>query len=548
MDAVSKIDPRDAQLALQAEQIAAQAAALAAQAAALAARDKTLAARDKALIAQAETLAAQDKAFIAQAETLAARDKALIAQAAELTLRNTEISELTERVAALTETVSTLLEAQKRNSSNSNLPPSSDPPGSAGDEAKRKPKGKGRKRGGQRGHRGSYRSLLPPEKVDEVVDIFPHHCENCWKPLPEVSDPYAKRYQHTELQPLQPHVTEYRRHAVVCPSCGSKTRAAYDASVIPKFAFGPRFMSAVVMLTGVYHLSRRQSAQLIWELLGVRISVGSISAIERRVSDAVEPSVEELWSSAMQAPVKHTDGTSWLQAGVMLSLWTVATAAVTVFKIVPNGQRVTLQTEVLTRLRGILVSDRATVLTFWAMNKRQICWAHLLRKFVSFSERDGPAGIFGKELLDATRILFVYWADFKNGTLSRTQFVMRMAPLRALMEKTLERAANANIKGLSGSCANILEHRAALWTYVDREGVEPTNNHAERELRAFVLWRKRSFGTRSDRGNRFAERLMTIAHTARKQAKSVLGFLVACCTRSDDDAPPSLLAPALQLA
>jgi len=518
VDAVSKTDPRDAQLAVQAEQITAQAAAL----------------------------AARDEALIAQAETLAARDAALIAQAAELTLQKAEISELTARVAALTDTVRTLLEAQKRNSNNSNLPPSSDPPGSAGDVAKRKPKGKRRKRGGQRGHRGSHRRLLPPEKVDEFVDIFPHHCENCWQPLPEISDLYARRYQHTELQPLQPHVTEYRRHAVVCPSCGSKTRAAYDALVIPKFAFGPRFMSVVALLTGVYHLSRRQSAQPIWELLGVRISVGSISAIERRVSDAVQPFIEELWSSAMHAPVKHTDGTSWLQAGVMLSLWTVATAAVTVFKILPNSQRVTLQTEVLTRLQGILVSDRATALTFWAMDKRQICWAHLLRKFVSFSERDGPAGLLGKELLDATRILFVYWADFKNGVLSRTQFMMRMAPLRSLIEATLNRGVNANIKGLSGSCANILEHRLALWTYVDHEGVEATNNHAERELRAFVLWRRRSFGTRSDRGNRFAERLMTIAHTARKQAKSVLGFLVACCTRSDADAPPSLLAPALQ--
>jgi len=98
---------------------------------------------------------------------------------------------------------------------------------------------------------------------------------------------------------------------------------------------------------------------------------------------------------------------------------------------------------------------------------------------------------------------------------------------------------------VAGSCANILEHRAALWTFVDAGCVEPTNNHAERELRAFVLWRKRCFGTQSERGNLFAERLMTVAHTARKQRKDVLAFLTACCqAQLDGIRAPSLFAAA----
>lgn len=520
MDAARKLDPREAQIAAQAAQI----------------------------VALTDALAARDTALAALAAQIATRDAALEAQLEALVVRDVRVAELEVTVAKLNELMRTLVEAQQRNSQNSNLPPSTDPPGSAGGVAKRKSKGKGRKRGAQRGHKGSHRRLLPPEQVDEFIDLFPQECTSCWKALPEVHDAFARRYQHTELRPLQPHVTEYRRHAVVCPGCGIKTRAEYDPAIIPKYTFGPRFMSTVAVLTGVYHLSRRKASQLIWDLLGVQISVGSISNMERRVSHAVQPSVEELWDSAMHAPVKHTDGTSWLQAGVMLSLWTVATTAVTVFKIVPNGQRVTLRAQVLTKLRGILVSDRATTLTFWAMAKRQICWAHLLRKFVSFSERDGPAGRLGRELLDGTRLLFAYWADFKNGDLNRAQFVVRMAPVRLLMEEILQAAVAAQIKGLSGSCADMLDHRAALWTFVEHEGVEPTNNHAERELRGFVLWRKRSFGTQSDRGNRFAERLMSIAHTARKQRKNVLDFLVACCTRADADAAPSLFAPALEAA
>ncbi len=140
--------------------------------------------------------------------------------------------------------------------------------------------------------------------------------------------------------------------------------------------------------------------------------------------------------------------------------------------------------------------------------------------------------------------MFAYWADFKAGNLSRAQLQAWMAPVRAQFEALLERAVAADIERLSGSCANLLEHRQALWTFVDREGVEATNNHAEQELRAFVLWRQRSFGTRSARGNRFAERVMTVVHTARKQDQNVLAFLSASCQARNDGTPaPSLFDP-----
>jgi transposase len=260
------------------------------------------------------------------------------------------------------------------------------------------------------------------------------------------------------------------------------------------------------------------------------------------VSDAVAPLVAEAWKRVEDAPVKHTDGTTWLKAGMVLALWTIASTAATVFKIVADGSRATLA-PLYGALRGILVSDRAAALSFWAMERRQICWAHLLRKYVSFSERAGPAGELGRQLLDYTGLLFDYWHDYKAGTLDRAMFLAWMAPVRTQVEAVLERAAASGIDRLAGSCANILVHRAALWTFVDTDGVEPTNNHAERELRAFVLWRKRCFGTQSERGNRFAERLMTVAHTARKQRKDVLAFLTACCqAQLDSTRAPSLFA------
>jgi transposase len=177
------------------------------------------------------------------------------------------------------------------------------------------------------------------------------------------------------------------------------------------------------------------------------------------------------------------------------------------------------------------------------MEKRQICWSHLIRHFISFAERDGPAGAFGRELLDYAGIIFEYWHDYQDGKLSRQELAARMAPVRQQTEVALARAVAAGIKGLSGSFADILTHRYALWTFVDVAGVEPTNNHAERELRAFVLWRKRSFGTQSERGNLFAERLMTIAATSRKQNKNVLAFLTACCEASPESPIASLFEP-----
>jgi transposase len=463
---------------------------------------------------------------------------------AELSAKDARIAEQDERIAELIRQVAELVDRLGQNSRNSHKPPSSDPPSArAGRRGKGGAKSR-RRRGGQTGHRGFRRDLVPADKVDAVVNLFPSECENCWERLAETPDAKAKRYQTTEIPPLKPHTTEVRRHAVTCGGCGFRTRAAYDESKIPASPFGPRLMAMVALLTGVYHLSRRKTVQLLSDIVGLPISLGAVSSVEARVSDAICPAVDEAWNRVQEASVKHTDGTTWLQSGTMCSLWTIATTMATVFKIVADGSKKTLE-PLYGKLRGILVSDRAKALNFWAMERRQICWAHLLRKFVSFSERDGPAGALGRELLDYTGILFGYWHDHKSGTLSSERFRAWMLPVKQQIEGALGRAVAAGFNHMSGSCADILAHKEALWTFVERNDVEPTNNHAEREIRAFVLWRRRSFGTQSTRGNLFAERVMTVAHTARKQCKNVLAFLTACCrAQLSDEARPSLFAAA----
>ncbi|MCP5043427.1 MAG: IS66 family transposase [bacterium] len=383
--------------------------------------------------------------------------------------------------------------------------------------------------------------MVPAEAVDTFVELFPPVCLGCAVQLPPKFDTDARCYQQLDLRDHRPHVTEFRRHEVECSHCGCRTRAAYDATKIPSSSFGPCLTAVVGMLTGVYHLSRRKAQQLLLELFGISVSLGAISAMEQRASEALKVAYDEAKRAVEHAAVKHADATSWLRAGVLMSLWTLATASATLYGIFANGTRKTILPFFGSR-RGILVSDRASVFGFWVMILRQICWAHLIRKFIAFSERDAPAGALGRELLEYTALVFEYWHGYKDGLLTRGELEVWLRPVRRQFELALKRGADADIERLSGSCRDMLAHKEALWTFVTHEGVEPTNNHAERELRSFVLWRRRSFGSQSERGERFAERLMTVAHTARKQGKAVFEFIAQSVTAQlDGTTPPRLI-------
>jgi transposase len=492
-------------------------------------------------IAELEATVAERDERIAELKAVVAAGNARIRQLeVELAARDERIDKLERLVAELSRRLN-------ENSGNSHRPPSSDGPGARGkrkaeDEKKDRSQTEARrKQGGQSGHRGHHRGLLPPEQVDRVVDHFPAVCDDCGADLPKQEDSDPLRIQTTEVPPIRPEVIEDRYHAVTC-GCGCTTRVK-PASTSP---FGPRLMALIVLFTGVYHLSRRRAAAILGDVLGVTISVGAVSTVEGRASEALKSAADEAWHVVDQAEVKYADATTWLHKGVTRQLWVLASSLATVFRVVVDGSAVAIK-PFFGACKGILVSDRGTVfVSLWRMKLRQICWAHLLRKFVSFCERDGPAKQVGKEMLGLTGLLFDYWHAYKDGKLSKKELLAWMAPVCAQVEACLERAAAAGIEHVSGSCADILAHREALWTFLAHAGVEPTNNHSEQEIRDFVLWRKRSFGAQSERGHRYAERVMTVAHTARKQNKNVFTFLTACCgTHLTNAACPSLFATEL---
>lgn len=438
---------------------------------------------------------------------------------ANLQARN---AQLEAQVKELTQLVAELKEERNKNSRNSNKPPSSDALGERRKIRKaRKPSG--RKAGGQMGHKGSCRKLLPADQIDKIVNIYPGRCECCGCVPPHSCFTNFSRHQLVELAKNGGrHVTEYRLYKGKC-TCGEMVLPPRDQ--IPRSAFGTRLKSLVASIVGNYHLSRRQVVLFLAETLGIKISLGSVSNIEAQITTSLEAPSEEALAHATIADVKHIDETSWVHQYKPCSTWVIATAAVSVFRIVANGGRAGLVNILQSKANGVLVSDRASVFLFWSMKKRQVCWSHLHRKFVCFAQRAGPIGKLGEDLIVCAELVFEYWRQYRSAVLSREQFHKYMEALSKATEYTLKKAISAAIKGVSGSCANILKHWDAMWTFVHNHGVEPSNNHAERELRRLVMWRKKCFGTRSERGQRFVERTLTVTHTLRKQGRRVLDFL-----------------------
>ena len=443
------------------------------------------------------------------------------------------------QVEALTARVAELEERLRQNSSNSGRPPSSDSPAQRGERGQQAPSGK--KAGGQPGHKGHRRELLPPEQVTRSTDVHPEYCDDCHRRLPRGVDPTPVVHQVVDVPAIAPDVSQYRLFHARC-ACGHVTCAKLPSDV-PRGMCGTRLMALIGLLTGVYHVGRRDAVRFLADVLGIRLSLGTLSEAEDLVSEAVAPAADEAREQALTDRIKHVDATSWRLGTAGRSLWTIATATVTVFAIMADGSKATLQT-LLQRVRGFLVSDRAKQFNFWAMDQRQVCWAHLVRKFVAFAERRGPVGKLGDSLLFWTDMMFHDWHRVRDGTLSRTKFREHMKVVQLAIERHLANGVALGLTGVSGSCADILAHQAALWTFVTVPGVDPTNNHAERELRAFVLWRKRCFGSQSERGCHFATRVMTVVHTLRKQKRSVLPFLVNACEARLGRAPMPSLLPA----
>ena len=448
------------------------------------------------------------------------------------------IRALEARITALEATVQRLLERLDQDSHNSSRPPSSDPPQAMGKRTRRGPSG--RKPGGQPGHPGQSRALVPLEDVATVLPVKPTHCARCRHPL-HGEDGQPQRHQVTDLPPVQPVVTEYQLHSLVCPVCGATTRADLPVGV-PRGDFGPRVQAIVALCTGAYRLSKRTTQDALQDLYGLTISLGTITHLEQATVQALAAPVAEAHTYVRAQPVAHLDETGWREGNTRAWLWVAVTAWVTVFAVrLSRGAKVA-QALLGERLCGILVTDRWSAYTWYPTRWRQICWAHLLRDFEAMIERGGRSQEIGEGLREQARQMFHWWHQVRDGTLTHTRFRVLMRPLRCRVARLLKTGQTCGVPKTEGGCREVLKVYEALWTFVRVEGVEPTNNAAERAIRPGVLWRTGSFGTQSANGSHFVEAIMTVGATLKQQHRNALAYMTEACQAVYTGAPaPSLL-------
>ena len=419
-----------------------------------------------------------------------------------------------------------------QDSTNSNQAPSTDSPEA---KAKRKaekeatPQKPGtRKQGAQQGHKAASRPLLPLGEGDIIIDSKPEVCAHCSESLSGCNDPEPYRQQHYDVEIIR-RVTEYRKHKLACPRCGEITEGTLPEEA-NKSAYGPDLVALVVTLTGLFHMSRRMAKLFIEDVAGVPISVGSVSNIEKEVTEAAAPVMEEIEMVAQSADKGNADETGFgMEDGQQGWLWVLLTPYAVLFRVfVGRGQK--WACELLGHFAGILTSDRWVGYNQYPLEKRQVCWAHLVRDFKAMIGSGAAGEAIGKALKKEARLMFRLWHRFKRWKkikeskgikVSMTVLEAQMQALRGRVCALLKEGAKRGVP----KSDTILKVEPLLWTFTREMDIEPTNNAAERAIRPAVLWKKRSFGVESERGARYVETMLSIWATSQRNGVNPIVFL-----------------------
>lgn len=472
--------------------------------------------------------------------------------------------QVVERVAALEEELNRLRienerlrEQTQRSSRNSSQPPSSDPP-SAPPRKKRRSSGK--KRGAQPGHEGHPRKLYRPQECRSVSDHRPTECGDCGTAL-SGDDANPVRHQVVELPETPPLVDEYRLHRLTCPDCGETTRASLPVDV-PVSGYGSRLAALVGLLGGKYRQSERQTQEMLEDCFQVQVALGTVNKLRQEVSQALAAPVAEATEFAQAQKAANADETGWRQGNSdghnptrrKAWLWVMATAWVTVFQVhLSRGQA--SARELLGKFAGYLITDRWTGYGWWPLDRRQLCWAHLIREFQKIADRGDESQKIGEGLLAQCHQLFQLWGRVRDGTLTRDGFAAAVIKIRAAVRKRLQEGASYEAARGDHSararsartCQELLKVEPALWLFVRVAGIEPTNNAAERALRPAVIWRRICLGTQSALGSQFVARMLTVTQTLRSQRRPVLEFLTQACQAARTGTPAPSLLPDLSV-
>jgi transposase len=413
-----------------------------------------------------------------------------------------------------------------RNSSNSSRPPSSDPPGIK--KAKKKTKSK-RKQGGQPGHKGKNRKLLPVEEMDKIHDIFPEHCEHCRSPFSgNLITPFAKpvRHQVFDLPVIVPFKQEYRCHSLLC-QCGHSTAALLPEHVAHS-NFGPRTHSAIAYLASVHRVTRRGIAEIMQTLFGISISTGAVCNAAERVSNACLPVVGAIKQYVASALTLNIDETGWKYQGQTRYLWTFVAPEAVLFHVSPSRGAKVLRELLGNSFAGVITSDDHSAYASYHKNGlRQLCWAHIIRKLKALKEdRSSPhAYCFARHMLTDIETIFSHWHAFQESGGSREQLLLDTLPMRERMYDFCIIFRYSPDSRVQTRTKRLLDNWQHLFTFLEHDGVQPTNNIAERAIRPAVQWRKICFGSQSQTGEQFTGNLLSVVRTCQLHSINAFEFL-----------------------
>lgn len=451
--------------------------------------------------------------------------------------KDTYVKQLEEENAQLKKRIEELERLLGMNSKNSSMPPSSDPPAMSAEL----PRHRRKKRGARNGHQPHLRELLPQEFVKKHIHLRPDVCK-CGSTNLKDTDQEPLRHQVVDIPPIKPEVIEYVQHICQCRDCGAFIYQPLP-DTIKRRHFGAGILAIVGILTGDLNTSKRKALAVINEVFSVPMSLGGLSNCEAQTADALEQPYNEAAEHVRGQEIAHADETGWPRGNRLKGwLWALCCSTAAFFMVHANRSQQAAR-NLIGDFAGKLVSDRYNSYKFYTLI-RQICWAHLKRDFKAISEAKGSIGKIGCQLYNVAKEILKLRKRVRDGTLQWPTFQRRMPELQKRVESLLE--AGASFDGnLGGKCRDILEHKKYLWTFVQDQKVEPTNNAAERIVRQAVLWRKGSFGTQSQRGARYVERILTVCTTCSLQGRSVIEYLRDACRCHLDGIPvPSLIKPA----
>lgn len=440
-------------------------------------------------------------------------------------------------IAQLLERVKLLEERVNLDSSNSSKPPSSNGPGKLNRAQRR---ASARKRGAQLGHKGHARAMLDESEVDRLVDCKPPAVCECGGQVDVADEP--QRHQVFEVPPMRARVDEYRLYSGRCAGC-RKLHAGVLPAGVPRGQLGPRALSLVGVLGTRYHLTQRKIRNLLDQLMGLSFSVGAISQAHGKVAGALKAPVAEAAASLCTAAALWMDETHYRREGIANWVWTAVQPQLAVFAIYPSRARYVIVDFIGEKCTAAVTSDRYAGYAFINADRRQICWAHLLRDFNRIGQRQGLAGKIGRRLLGLGLVMFrkrdrlQLGGSVLDGLKRRTQAALE----RGALQNQCTRTAN--------TCANILKLWPALWTFTTHAALVPTNNAAEQALRSLVLKRKISGPTRSLRGDQFLARGYTVHETCLRQGVNLWDFMhKAVYAWIAKTVPPSLLPRVMPVA